>query len=103
MGIYDRDYYRRDGPSVLGNFLERGVVCKWLIGINTVVFVLQMLTGRNSGLVTETFDLNVAKVLHGEVWRLLTYAFLHDVSRSLPLHIIFNMLFLWWFGTDVEE
>src|SRR5260370_3656025 len=27
--------------------------------------------------------------------------FLHDVSS--PGHIIFNMLFLWWFGSDVED
>src|SRR5262249_882062 len=42
-----------------------------------------------------------AKVLHGEVWRLVTYAFLHDTQT--PWHILFNMLFLWWFGSDVED
>lgn len=105
MGIYDRDYYRREGPSVLGNFLEHGRMCKWLIGINIVVFVLQMLTNGNNGNgpITQAFDLNVAKVCQGQVWRLLTYAFLHDASRALPWHIIFNMAFLWWFGTDVED
>jgi len=105
MGIYDRDYYRRDGPSYLGSFLERGLICKWLIGINVVVFVLQMLTwSKNSegyGPLTDTLSLNVKEVLHGQVWRLLTYAFLHD-PRSV-WHILFNMLFLWWFGTDVED
>ena len=30
MGIYDREYYRRDGPSFLGSFSDRGKVCKWL-------------------------------------------------------------------------
>jgi membrane associated rhomboid family serine protease len=104
MGIYDRDYYRRDGPSYLGSFLERGVICKWLIGINIVVFVLQLLTKAaggdvTSGFVTEWLDLNVSAVCHGQVWRLLSYTFLH----AGPLHILFNMLFLWWFGTDVEE
>jgi membrane associated rhomboid family serine protease len=107
MGIYDRDYYRREGPSVLGTFLERGLVCKWLIGINIVVFVLQMLTrtevhdGFQEGWLTEALSLNVALVLKGQLWRLLTYAFLHSIY--LPFHILFNMLFLWWFGTDVEE
>ena len=41
MGIYDRDYYRREGPSFLGAIAERGKACKWLIGINVVCFVLQ--------------------------------------------------------------
>jgi len=43
----------------------------------------------------------VDKVLHGEVWRLLTYAFLH--STSAIDHILWNMLFLFWFGSDVED
>jgi membrane associated rhomboid family serine protease len=106
MGIYDRDYYRRDGPSYLGSFLERGLICKWLIGINIVVFVLQMLTrgqdqnGAHNSL-TSYLSLNIDAVLHGQVWRLLTYAFLHDPGYIW--HIVFNMLFLWWFGTDVED
>jgi membrane associated rhomboid family serine protease len=103
MGIYDRDYYRREGPSYLGNFLERGVVCKWLIGINIVVYILQLLTrgdhGIASGFVTDWLDLNVNAVCHGQVWRLISYTFLHAGFW----HILFNMLFLWWFGTDVED
>jgi membrane associated rhomboid family serine protease len=108
MGIYDRDYYRRDGPSYLGSFLERGLICKWLIGINVVVFVLQMLTrvpdpegGFLDGPLTGYLSLNIDAVLHGQLWRLLTYAFLHDPHNVW--HIVFNMLFLWWFGTDVED
>jgi len=100
MGIYDRDYYRRDGPSFLASFTERGKVCKWLILINVVCFVLQFLTPHTAG-VTGWFELDTAKVLHGQVWRLLTYAFLHDTGSIM--HILFNMLFLWWFGTDVED
>jgi membrane associated rhomboid family serine protease len=100
MGIYDREYYRRDGPGFLGAFTERGQVCKYLIGINVVLFILQFLTA-NSGLVTDALILDPAKVLDGQVWRLLTYAFLHSPGELL--HILFNMLFLWWFGTDVED
>src|SRR6185437_2938450 len=33
MGIYDRDYVRREGSSFLGALGERGRVCKWLVGI----------------------------------------------------------------------
>ena len=34
MGIYDREYYRRDGPSFLNSIAQRGQVCNWLIAIN---------------------------------------------------------------------
>jgi membrane associated rhomboid family serine protease len=99
MGIYDREYYRREGPSFLGSLANTGVVCKWLIGINVGVFVLQILL-RDTGF-TDALWLDPVAVVHGEVWRLLTYAFLHDVTSLY--HIVFNMLFLWWFGTDIED
>jgi membrane associated rhomboid family serine protease len=117
MGIYDRDYYRREGPSYIGSFMERGKVCKWLVIVNVVCFVLQIFSPELSPAVqdesgeaqfapqqqkqilTEIFDLDAKAVSEGQVWRLLTYAFLHGGF----MHILFNMLFLWWFGTDVED
>jgi membrane associated rhomboid family serine protease len=104
MGIYDRDYVRREGFTFLGSFTERGRVCTWLVGINVAAFIVQALTlGRGSelGWFTDALDLNVRDVLHGQIWRLLTYSFLHDPGGIL--HILFNMLFLWWFGSDVED
>jgi membrane associated rhomboid family serine protease len=107
MGIYDRDYVRREGPSFLGSFVERGRICRWLVGINVAAFVIQILTlstGSNEqslGWFSDAFQLNADRVLHGQVWRLLTYAFLHD-PRTI-WHILMNMLFLWWFGSDVED
>lgn len=104
MGINDRDYVRKEGPSFLGSFVERGTICKWLIGINVVVFIVQLLTSDpgGSGPFTQALLLDVNKaVFHGEVWRLITHAFLHAPENVL--HIVFNMLFLWWFGTDVED
>jgi membrane associated rhomboid family serine protease len=38
-------------------------------------------------------------VVHGQVWRLVTYMFLH----AGPMHILFNMLFLWMFGVELER
>jgi membrane associated rhomboid family serine protease len=109
MGIYDRDYYRRQGPRYLDAFGMSGSACKWLIIINIVVFVLQIVTRGERyrvdpegqlGWFTNLLILNTERAMHGEVWRLLTYAFLHD--PSVWQHIVFNMLFLWWFGSDVE-
>ncbi len=115
MGIYDRDYYRREGPSYIGSFMDRGKVCKWLIIINVVCFILQVFSPSPAAqeqlgdpefapqpqkqILTEVFDLDAKAVSEGQIWRLLTYAFLHGSF----IHILFNMLFLWWFGTDVED
>ena len=111
MGIYDREYYRNEGPSFLGSLAGQGRVTNWLIGINIVCFILQMATRRavtdrfgNTGYeepFTDALLLNVPLVLKGEVWRLLTCAFLHDTGRIF--HILFNMLVLFWFGRQAEE
>ncbi len=105
MGIYDRDYYRRDGPSFLEHITSGGYVCKWLIAINIVAFIVQAMTMSHGfrfdsmGPFTDWLELDADKVFEGQVWRLLTYAFLHAGFT----HILFNMLFLWFFGQEVEE
>jgi len=37
-----------------------------------------------------------------QIWRLFTYMFVHDTSPPF-LHILFNMLMLWMFGTAVAQ
>ena len=37
-------------------------------------------------------------VVHGEIWQLITYSFLHYGI----LHLLFNMLALWMFGAQLE-
>ncbi len=107
MGIYDREYYRSEGPSFLGSFAEQSRVCHWLIGINIVCFILQMVLrtqvaeGYFETPFTDVLILNVHRVMDGQIWRLLTYAFLHDTGSIW--HIVFNMLFLFWFGRQVED
>ena len=50
--------------------------------------------------VQEWFELDPQKVVHGQLWRLVTYAFCHD--RLGVWHIVFNMLFLFYFGRMLE-
>ncbi len=56
---------------------------------------------RRVSLVQDWFQLDADKVVHhGQVWRLLTCAFCHD--RDNLLHIVINMLCLYWFGVTLE-
>jgi membrane associated rhomboid family serine protease len=106
MGIYDRDYYRKDG----GRFYDAwagGRACTALLAITFGLLLLQVLTQepRSPGWVTETFQFIPAKVLNGEVWRILGGAFLPMID-TLPfpwVSFIFNLLILWYFGREVEE
>ena len=102
MGIYDRDYYRRDGSKFFGSLATGGRFTFALIGLNVACFLLQIMTQAGAERpFTQALDLDVGAVGQGQVWRLLTYAFLHD-PKSI-MHILFNMLMLFWFGRQVEE
>lgn len=111
MGIHSRDYYR-DATSSGPGWLSDCPAVKWLIVVTCVVFVLQLVFttpgemtpfGRAHGqsLIDQWFQVDPVAVAHGQVWRLITNAFLH--SRYDPLHLLFNMLTLWWFGRTIEE
>jgi len=105
MGLYDREYYRESADSG-GGWLGSRTICQTLMLITGVVFVLQLLTAGGgprgfSGIqgwlqfqVDQTF-------LRGQLWRLITYAFIHDVGNLT--HIVFNMLGLYFFGPDIES
>jgi membrane associated rhomboid family serine protease len=79
--------------------LTRGV--KALLIANGTVFVLQLIPW--TGALTVLFGPLVAAdlFLHGQIWRLATYMFMHSVSD--PFHLLFNMLALWMFGGELEE
>jgi len=100
MGIYDREYYRDDAGRWDG-WASRGVT-PWLVGITVAVWFAQLLTrGAPGGGLTGWAIYDPRLILDGQVWRLLTSVFLH--SEGNPLHVIFNMLILWWTGRQLEE
>jgi rhomboid family protein len=98
MGFENRDYYR-DASSDWSRGFGANSALRWLIGVTIAVFIGQMI---QSLAVTESLALLTEKVISGgQVWRLLTYAFCHATNN--PLHLVFNLLVLWWFGRALEE
>src|ERR687891_238237 len=77
-------------------------VTKGLIGVNVLVFVLQLLEGGDpngrAGEIWQRGSLVGFWVADGEWWRLITSGFIH----ASIIHLLFNMLMLWWFGTALE-
>ena len=114
MGLYDRDYTReqyeaqpQDGYQMRFGFPSMTPAVKWLLMINVGVFILEWLA---SGPETpempkvnyfETiFALYPASLaLTLQVWRLITYQFLHGDFW----HILFNMLWLIFLGPPLER
>lgn len=120
MGIYDRDYYRDSLPRAgFGHFVAWSVTT-WLIVINVVVFFADTAMQRigqspaqledggsmefvmpraKASPLTRWGAFSVEKgIQHCQIWRIITYQFLHDG----PWHLLFNMLGLYFFGPIVE-
>lgn len=99
MGIYDREYYRDDGPQ--GFSLERitggrSVVTILLI-INIAVFVLDgILAEAPPKVLLSLYETDISKPW---LWfRCLTYGFAHADFN----HILGNMIGLFFFGRAIE-
>src|SRR6202142_409229 len=75
---------------------------KWLVLINAAVFLvfslLQAFTRDFEQVAFLVLSLVPQWVLHGAVWQVISYSFLHVGI----FHILFNMLALWMFGAQLE-
>jgi len=73
---------------------------KLLVAANVLVFALQSLS---KGALDDLFALWPLQPINGQsyfqFWQIITYAFLHG---NIP-HLLFNMLVLWMFGTEIER
>jgi membrane associated rhomboid family serine protease len=75
-------------------------MAKLLIGINVVAFTLFSLArSEMQGAIVQLLGLTPAQLSQNmALWQPLTYLFLH----SGFLHLLFNMLCVWWFGSAIE-
>lgn len=111
MGIYDRDYVNErfqssysGTPRMRIGFPRITPVVKWLLIINVVVFFVQIMftpaSPHQVGPIEKWFavyPLSWVSVL--QLWRVVTYQFLH----GSPIHIMFNMIALYFLGPTLER
>src|SRR5271157_5377107 len=94
----------RRGTTMSLSFPPFTPAVKQLLIANCAVFLLFALFGALSStawlasLLYNHLGLEGWAVVHGEIWQLVTYAFLHFGL----LHLLFNMLALWMFGAQLE-
>jgi len=105
MGLYDRDYTQenyqsqfRHSPQMRLAFPQLTPAVKWLLIINVVVYFAQISGGDT--LLKKWLSVYPASLwLTLQLWRLVTYQFLH----GNVLHILFNMLGLFFLGPTLEH
>lgn len=92
---------RRTSMSSMG-FPPFTYAVKWLVIINCAVFLVMLLASGLSIVsfqdVFLTLGITPRLVLHGWIWQLVTYSFIH----AGLWHLLFNMLTLWMFGSQFE-
>ena len=111
MGLHERDYARQSRgrgssarPPMGGGFGGLPSVVKWLLIINGIVFLADaILTGSQrashlSPFLWGFFSFDAA-VTELQLWRWVTYQFLHGDF----LHLLFNMIGLYFFGPMMER
>jgi membrane associated rhomboid family serine protease len=98
MGYADRDYSRSvaDGPR------PRWTVVGILIVVNIVVYFFEAVAVRSGDMgFVDALSLRPRDVVERfHLWQLVTSVFLHHPLSVM--HIAFNMLFLYWFGREIE-
>jgi len=95
MSLLDRLEYR------FGRFAIHGLI-RYIVGLNVLAYVLTKMNPAFYYALT----LSPARILQGEVWRLVTYIFIPQFgSGFLPewFSAAMYMLFLWWVGNGLEH
>jgi membrane associated rhomboid family serine protease len=101
MGLDQRDYYRDepDGPTQLRGWWATLAMSHKLVAVNLAVFILWQVHALQPFMQTH-FTTGWKGVFgHGRVWTLVTSAFSHQDLG----HLFWNMLYLHWFGVDLEQ
>lgn len=68
-----------------------------VVGGMAIVWVLSLLKPEFQDRLT----LDVGAVMHGQVWRLVTFLFIPPPST--PMWVLINLYFTWWVGNSLEQ
>ena len=112
MGLYDRDYTQADfkshqghfryAPQMRMSFPRLTPVVKWLLIINIGVFLAAIIIKPLGIFIYQWFELDARSLGRAmQVWRLISYQFLHD--PNFFWHIFMNMLGLFFLGPTLER
>lgn len=68
---------------------------------NVAVYVLMLLTQANDANAMSFLTFNLNALLHGEVWRLVTFVFVP--AYSSPFALLISLYFYYWIGSTLER
>jgi membrane associated rhomboid family serine protease len=96
---------RRGGPTTSFGLPPFTSAVKTLIITNFAIYLVMMFARLTVPVVAQFveyfFYLRPIAVVHGQIWQLVTYSFLHDPHSVW--HLLFNMLGVWMFGSSFQS
>lgn len=108
MSWEHRPYAFEDEPqyggglrSWFGGLPSPGKAVKWIALVNIGMFVLCLATGGAESPVFRALEMRTDLVFKGQIWRLFTFTYLH--SQHDMMHILFNMIGLYFLGLQLER
>ncbi len=72
-----------------------------IVAGNIAVYVLMLLTQNNDANALNFLTFNLNALLHGEIWRLVTFVFVPAYSR--PISLLISLYFYYWIGSTLER
>ena len=74
---------------------------RYIVIGNAAVYLLTMLTSAKNPHALSFLSFNLNALLHGEVWRLVTYIFVPNDFR--PFWLLVSLYFYYWIGSTLER
>ena len=71
---------------------------RYIVAANAVVYILSIFDG--SGLLLNTLAIDPWLVLHGQVWRIITYVL---IPTNDGIWLLFSLFFYYWLGESLEN
>jgi len=71
---------------------------RYIVACNAVIYVLSLFD--RSGLLLNTLAMDPVSVLHGQIWRIVTYVF---IPTSDGFWLIISLFFYYWLGETLEN
>lgn len=72
---------------------------RWIVAANAVIYIFSMFD--RSGLLLSTLAMDASSVLHGQIWRIVTFVLIPTGSR--PLSVLLSLFFYYWLGESMER
>lgn len=101
--LEDRDYMRESYGG--GHWYDRLPAALWLVIVNVAFFAAQLIlpiatrsSGSHGVFLEDYLALQPLDLIHGKVWQLITFQFLHGGL----FHLVINCAMLYIFGKPVE-